>query len=86
MHWFYIAHFIHINVQMHFTNNYKADSWESYIDCLLQRLTNIYIHNVSSRRDRPHNVEITTLLFTVHRCVWVLLSLSIEGGETGPKV
>ena len=66
--------FIHINVQMRFTNYYRADSWETYIDRPLQRLTNIlYINNALSRRDKPHNIEITTLLFTID--VWTPVHL-----------
>ena len=43
-----------------------ADSWKTYINRPLQRLTNIiYINNAPSRRDRPHNIGITTLLFMI---------------------
>ena len=35
----------------------------------LQRLTNIlYINNAFSRRDRPHNIGITILLFKIDVC------------------
>ena len=39
----------------------------------------LYINNAPSRRDRPHNIGITTLLFMMN-VQWV------EGRETGPTV
>ena len=69
--------FIHINFQMHFTNNYRADIWETYIDRPLQRLTNLfYINNAPSRRDRPHNIGITPPTL-YDRCAWVLLTYGL---------
>ena len=51
---------------MRFTNNYRAESWEIYIDRPYSgSQIFIYINNATFRRDRPHNIEITTLLFTI---------------------
>ena len=46
----------------------------------------ISINGVLSRRDRPHNIGITTLLFKIDMCMGSFKSLEIEGRETGPKV
>ena len=45
---------------MRFTNKYKADSWAAH-----KYKNYILINNASSWRDRPHNIGITTLLFTI---------------------
>ena len=70
---------------MCFTSKYKVKHRDT-VDRLLQQFTNIlYIYNTDfSRRDRPHNIGITTLLFKIYVCV--LLSTSIEVRETGATV
>ena len=55
-----------------YTNMFKCAlqaSTERDSDRPLQRLTNIlHINNALCRRDRPHNIGITTLLFAIDVC------------------
>ena len=65
-----------------FTSDYMV--WQMRVlDSPLERLT-CYHQETPSEVQTDHNTRITTQLFSTS--AWVLLSLPIEGRETGPTV